>query len=360
MKTLLLSLIFCVISFEAFAQVQLFIADSTRLSLEGNIFMINEQTNLTNDGLFKADAGRVSFISEADEEIRIEGFGQFVFHELEIDNANTSLQIEDTLQVDSQLIFSKGNLLLNGARVILGENAQVIDENEFNHIQAESGGVLQKTIFINTPDMFSAGNMGFELTSTKELRNTTIIRGHESQEPDVDRSINRYFNFEVEQNENLNAKLRIYYLDSEKNGLSEMDLVIWQNDGSGWVPLCDTEINTTDNWVEIDSLYSLYRYTVAPSDDCDEIEEEQLSIPKSLYAGADLIIDGLEGFPYNEVYILNRWQQLLYQVNPYSNESPWNATHNGKPLAEGTYYIIFKSSDDAAPLKKSIYVLGRN
>ena len=81
-------------------------------------------------------------------------------------------------------------------------------------------------------------------------------------------------------------------------------------------------------------------------------------MPKSLYAGQELIIDGLNNYADPEVYILNRWQQVLFHAKPYMNGA-WDGTHNGKPVAEGTYYIIFKSADPAILIKESIYVLGR-
>ena len=49
-------------------------------------------------------------------------------------------------------------------------------------------------------------------------------------------------------------------------------------------------------------------------------------------------IKDLEGYPDNEVRILNRWGDEVFQQAPYQNN--WAGTWNGQNLPGGTYYYI--------------------
>jgi gliding motility-associated-like protein len=50
------------------------------------------------------------------------------------------------------------------------------------------------------------------------------------------------------------------------------------------------------------------------------------------------VIKNIDSYPNNEVKIYDRSGRLVYTRRNYSNE--WDATMNGSPLAEGTYYYI--------------------
>ncbi len=45
-------------------------------------------------------------------------------------------------------------------------------------------------------------------------------------------------------------------------------------------------------------------------------------------------------YPDNEVIIVNRWEDIVYQSEPYNND--WYGTYNGQDLPEGTYYYILR------------------
>ncbi|MCH2197410.1 MAG: gliding motility-associated C-terminal domain-containing protein [Flavobacteriales bacterium] len=54
-----------------------------------------------------------------------------------------------------------------------------------------------------------------------------------------------------------------------------------------------------------------------------------------------LVIEGIERFPDNEIYIYNRWGRKVYSTENYKND--WDATFQGKPLPDGTYYYVFNN-----------------
>ncbi len=52
------------------------------------------------------------------------------------------------------------------------------------------------------------------------------------------------------------------------------------------------------------------------------------------------IIPFIEFFPENQLTVINRWGDVVYQANPYTNE--WDGTFNGQFLPQGTYYFILE------------------
>jgi large repetitive protein len=63
--------------------------------------------------------------------------------------------------------------------------------------------------------------------------------------------------------------------------------------------------------------------------------------PNSDGKNDELVIDGLEKFPENELVIFNRWGDILYASKPYRND--WQGTNkSGNPLPEGTYYYVLR------------------
>ena len=53
------------------------------------------------------------------------------------------------------------------------------------------------------------------------------------------------------------------------------------------------------------------------------------------------IIDGIQFYPDNTVFIFNKWGDQVFDAKAYNNT--WNGTrNNGEPLADGTYYYVLK------------------
>jgi len=76
-----------------------------------------------------------------------------------------------------------------------------------------------------------------------------------------------------------------------------------------------------------------------------------LELPNGISPNGDgfndgLTVRGLEDFPNNKMMIFNRWGNMLYEEDNYSNNTPWMGTNNsGENLPEGTYFVILEISD---------------
>lgn len=57
------------------------------------------------------------------------------------------------------------------------------------------------------------------------------------------------------------------------------------------------------------------------------------------------VIDDIEKYPNNEVFVYNRWGQIVYSVQGYNND--WMGTNNdGEELQTGAYWYVVKFNDE--------------
>lgn len=68
-------------------------------------------------------------------------------------------------------------------------------------------------------------------------------------------------------------------------------------------------------------------------------------------------LPGIELFPNNEVRILNRWGNVVFQAKPYSDTVSWDGIWDGKNLPDGVYYYIIDLGDKSEKLSGWIQLL---
>lgn len=70
----------------------------------------------------------------------------------------------------------------------------------------------------------------------------------------------------------------------------------------------------------------------------------------------ELVFEGLEAFPDNELIIFNRWGNVIFQKNGYQTDSRrWNGLDQGEKLPADTYYYIL--TYDAFTIKSTITIV---
>jgi len=101
-----------------------------------------------------------------------------------------------------------------------------------------------------------------------------------------------------------------------------------------------------DFYVEITDFNGcIYRDTLSitllPSDSCN-VETYNAFSPNNDGVNDFWFIDGIEGFPENEVYIYNRWGDVMVKLLDYNNSDViWDGTRaNGKKVTAGTYFYV--------------------
>ncbi len=72
---------------------------------------------------------------------------------------------------------------------------------------------------------------------------------------------------------------------------------------------------------------------------CDELEVKNAFSPNNDGINDSFVIEGVEGFPNNELLIFNRWGNMIYKMSGYDNS--WIGTFDGKDIPDGTYFYLF-------------------
>jgi hypothetical protein len=144
--------------------------------------------------------------------------------------------------------------------------ANISGESENNRIIGPNGGFVEITQNMNAPASVNAGNLGATISSSANLGSVTIRRGHLPQNgTGLATSIQRYYLITPQNNNGLNATLRLRYFDGELNGQNENTIVFYQSNdnGANWNNLSATSRNTNADYVEKTGIASLSLQTLA-------------------------------------------------------------------------------------------------
>jgi gliding motility-associated-like protein len=66
---------------------------------------------------------------------------------------------------------------------------------------------------------------------------------------------------------------------------------------------------------------------------------------------------GIEQFPNNEVWVFNRWGNLVFEQKGYSNAAPWDGRWQGRDLPDGTYFYILQLGGNEGRLDGYLQIL---
>ena len=93
---------------------------------------------------------------------------------------------------------------------------------------------------------------------------------------------------------------------------------------------------------------------------CDTLDIPNGFSPNEDGTNDTFVIDGIDGYPGNILYIYNRWGNLVYKKKEYAND--WNGRSNvngvmfGEELPNGTYYYILDLNIDEKPLNSYVVI----
>jgi len=69
----------------------------------------------------------------------------------------------------------------------------------------------------------------------------------------------------------------------------------------------------------------------------------------------------IEYYPNNEVFVFNRYGQMIFNGKNYDNKKVyWDGTYQGKKVPDGAYYYVIKFTDSNVIFKGSINVISSN
>ncbi len=92
---------------------------------------------------------------------------------------------------------------------------------------------------------------------------------------------------------------------------------------------------------------------------------DTLDIPNGFSPNGDgtndyFVIDGINNYPGNSIFIYNRWGNLIYKQHDYDNK--WNGSSNvggalfGEELPNGTYYFILNLNNEQKPINGFVVI----
>lgn len=200
----------------------------------------------------------------------ISGSGGVTFNHLEINKSAGVIQLDNTALVPGNLTMTSGNIELNSNDLLLGTTGVIVGESATSYITGTAGGTVIRTANLNAPAGTNPGNIGIGITTTADLGNTQITRGHVQQAgTSSGLGIARYFDIVPAAGNNvaLNATLDFHYLDHELMGLTEDNLqAAKKSTPMGWWFMVGVDgLDMTANILTKTGFDTLSRHTLTDS-----------------------------------------------------------------------------------------------
>ena len=264
MKKTIILLAFVSISAGLFAQTNLKITGGN-LKITSDVDIVLQNTKWINNGTVTASDGAVILSGDAAQHTSsVEGTSETAFYNLTINKSANAAELNQNISIANTMSFMGGNFDLNGNNVTLGSsNGTIVGEDETKSFISSNNGVIQKTVNLNMPSNENPGNLGVTITSVANLGSTLIQRGHIAQSVNGTPGILRYYNITPTTNTGLNATVQFAYLDNELNGLSEMDLKLFQENAGLWDDLVLSDSNTITNYFTSSGIGTFSTWTLA-------------------------------------------------------------------------------------------------
>lgn len=249
----------------------LYIYSQGGIKIQSGAYLVSNSTanivvnnaGITNDGVFTAGSGTVSFTGNtATTNSFIAGSASTNFYNLTLDKSSNGLLLSRSIGVSNGLTFTSGDsIYLNNFNIDLGTTGSVLSEVNLSRITGFNGGYIQSTQTLNAPTAANPGNLGIEITSLANLGSTVIRRGHVI----YGASISRNFRIIPTTNTGLNATITFHYLDNELGAHNESLLQMYSSSNAGvnWGTVTSDPANTAANTVTASGLDQLNMYTLA-------------------------------------------------------------------------------------------------
>jgi hypothetical protein len=246
----------------AAAQQSFFIAKGTTVGIGSDTPVWLYNTSLVNNGVLQWP-GINSLVWLGSQPVSISGSTVTQFGNMILRRDGGILTLQQDIKVNGVLAFQTGYINLNGHSITLGDdpNGQVINESELGSIRGDSGFV-RKTINLAAPGEADPGHLGLVLNPAQAPGLTTIERYAYRVK---DQSIRRVYKVTAAVNTQLNAAIKLNYLNSELAGIPEASLGLFTSpDGKNWTTAGGV-VDAASNNLSYNGLGSLNWFTLAAS-----------------------------------------------------------------------------------------------
>ena len=224
-------------------KAQIVIESGTTLNIKSGTYTVLTG-NYSNAGTMTPAAGSVFLFKGSSSQSIVNANGE-TFEDFTINKSTNDVTLSNNVTINGTLTLTSGGLNLNSNSLSMGDNSNLV-ESSGNTI---SGGSASTNRSLNAPSGVNVGGLGASVSSVSNLGSTTVTRGHTAYVLGSSNSIKRYYNISPTTNTGLDATLVFSYDDSELNGITEANLVLFRSTDGGttWTKeggLVDTDNNT--------------------------------------------------------------------------------------------------------------------
>ena len=267
MKKIFLVLVALKMAVPLFSQAVFKMSANTNVTSSNGAFIVINKMDISNDGILSQSPsdGTVKFTGNVNSNISGSGDTHLARLQLALDPGSI-FSLQSNIVVDSELIFNGGLLNLDNFKLDLGNGGFLSNESESSHAFTTGTGYIEAVRNLINPTSVNMGNLGAVISSSSNLGNTVIRRGHQVQNNiyGTNNSIQRYFDIVPANNNSLNATLRFLYLQGELNGINEDTLGQWKSsDNTTWAQVGYTTRDSINNYVEKTGIGSFSRWTLS-------------------------------------------------------------------------------------------------
>lgn len=249
------------------SQGSLQLVAGAHIKTSGSAYIVLDNMNIENNGSFQQTASNGFVKLAGSANINLSGGSSTAINALVLAKSDgATFNLNSNLSIVSNVNFSGGLLNLNNYVLNLGSTGILINESEYSRALTTGSGYIEAAGILDAPASVDLGQLGAAITSTANMGNTIIRRGHASQTgiSGSNNSILRYYDIIPANNINLKAILRHYYFDAELNGIPEASLHQWKSkDNINWDFVGADARDMAANYVEKKSINKFERWTLA-------------------------------------------------------------------------------------------------
>lgn len=234
-----------------------------KINSDGTITIEGEWMNNASTNVFMNKNTKGTVVFKGGYHQAIQGSNETYFENILVHKAGNVLNLSQNINVFNDLILLTGRIHLQNYNIDLRSSGQLIDETSDNRItvsdvENHTGTITASSTVDN--QTINIGNLGFEISTTENLGEVNIARGHKRKSGyngcSSNKSISRYYDSDLgELSENTTIKMH-YFEDEldETEHPNESTLVLFQLVDLGLKALeytsLDANVNTTDNYIE--------------------------------------------------------------------------------------------------------------
>lgn len=269
-----------------------------------------------------------------------------------VNNPN-GFSLNTNMTVNNSLKILNGDLDLNGNTITLGSNAS-LTETAGNTVKG-STGKLTTTRVLNAPSGVNVGGLGSVLTSSANLGSTTVERYHFTPTGSGNQGVTRVYNIVPANNTGLNATLRIYYDDSELNGIPEerLQMVKSPNGNDATWDRFGSTVDPAQNFVELGSISDFSYWSLADFDHPLPVEQEKNLQPESFaleqnypnpFNPSTVIKYQVPEITFVTIKVYDvLGKEVAVLVNEELNPGFYSVKFNASDLSSGLYFYTMKT-----------------